>query len=102
MRRETGGPLGAGGARGPGQPLDPQALQERVRLSALAVQRLAEMSLGLADVRQALVEAIANLPIEETWMGFDAPLAELDRIALQLDALYTELTKLLGLPPPPL
>ena len=98
MRRATGGPWGASG---PGQPTDPQALQERVRLAALAVQRLAEMSVGLADVRQSLVDAVANLPIGETWIGFDAPLAELDRIALQLDALYAELTNLLGLPPPP-
>ena len=105
MRRATGGPSGAGGTGAPNPSPDPhahQALQERVRLAALAAQRLAEMSVGLADVRQALVDTVANLPIEETWMGFDAPLAELERITLQLDAMYAELTKLLGLPPPPL
>jgi hypothetical protein len=76
--------------------------QERLRLAGAAVQRLAELGIGLADVRQALVEQLATLPIEESWTGFERPLGDLDRIALQLDALYTELAHLLGLAEPPL
>jgi hypothetical protein len=91
-----------------GGPWDPRQTygaldsDERLRLAMLAVQRLAELGLGLADVRQALVDGLANLPIEESWTGFEHPLTELDRIALQLDALFAELTQLLGGPPGPL
>jgi hypothetical protein len=93
---------GSGGdpwdARRATDPIDPR---ERWQLAAQAVQSMAELGLGLADVRKALVDGLANLPIEESWMGFEGPLADLDRIALQLDALYTELTRLLGMPRPP-
>jgi hypothetical protein len=70
--------------------------QERVRVAALAVQRLADLGVGLADVRQSLVDRIAEMPIEATWLGFERPLADLDRLALQLDTLYAELAHLLG------
>jgi hypothetical protein len=73
-----------------------QDQQERVRVAAQSVQRLAELGVGLADVRQSLVDRIAELPIEATWLGFERPLADLDRLALQLDTLYTELLTLLG------
>lgn len=96
MKRTTGD--GWGPLQRPGL-LEPQ---ERLRLAAAAVQRLAELGIGLADVRQALVEQLATLPIEESWTGFERPLGDLDRIALQLDALYAELAHLLGLSEPPL
>jgi hypothetical protein len=96
MTRSTGGPWN------PRPQPDPLDQQERLRLAATAVQRLAELGVGLADVRQSLIDRLATLPIEESWTGFERPLGDLDRIALQLDALYTELTHLLGLPEPPL
>jgi hypothetical protein len=76
--------------------LDQLDSQDRVRVAAQAVQRLAELGVGLADVRQSLVDRIAELPIEATWLGFERPLADLDGLALQLDALYTELLAVLG------
>jgi hypothetical protein len=69
--------------------------QERLRVAAQAVQQLAELGIGLADVRQSLVDRIAEMPIEATWLGFERPLADLDRLALQLDTLYAELTTVL-------
>lgn len=84
----------------PGWGSDPALMaldqEERLQLAAQAVQRLAELGIGLADVRQSLVDRIAELPIEATWLGFERPLTDLDRLALQLDTLYTELMHLLG------
>lgn len=84
----------------PGWVIDPSLTgldqQDRLRVAAQAVQRLAELGIGLADVRQSLVDRIAELPIEATWLGFEHPLADLDRLALQLDTLYAELAHVLG------
>ena len=69
---------------------------QRLLLAAQAVQRLAELGVGLADVRHALVDRIANLPPEENWLGFEHSLSDLDRLALQADALYTYLIQVVG------
>jgi hypothetical protein len=74
---------------------DPQV---RLQAAAAVTHRLAEMGIGLADVRQSLVDRIAEMPIEATWLGFEKPLADLDRLALQIDALYTELLQVLAQP----
>lgn len=90
MNRTNGSPWS------PLQQPDPPEPQGRLRQAATAVQRLAELTISVADTRQALIEQLAALPMEAARTGFERPLSELNRIALQLDALYTELTHLQG------
>jgi hypothetical protein len=85
------------GTKADATPVTPDQ-QERIQAVVQMAHRLAEMGIGLADVRQSFVDRIAELPIEATWLGFEHPLADLDRLALQIDTLYTELLQLLAEP----